>query len=214
MKHILIILSILALSAFWACNNPESQQKEETPKASPGKQEIQNERKRLDSLFADTLQSPLKLEDLKDFDSLNYFPPNENYKVQAKFVRTPNSQAFGMPTNTERRPVYEKYGEAHFQLKGENLVLNIYQNHELREKPEYKDYLFLPFADATNGHESYSGGRYMDMSIPEGDSVIIDFNKAYNPYCAYNEKYSCPLIPKENTLDIRIEAGVKKYKYH
>jgi len=210
---------MLTLSAFWACNNPESEQKEETPKASPEKQvnykqEIQDERKRLDSLFADTLQSPLKLKDLKDFDSLNYFPPNENYKVKAKFVRTPNSQAFGMPTNTERRPVYEKYGEAHFQLKGENLVLNIYQNHELREKPEYKDYLFLPFADATNGHESYSGGRYMDMSIPEGDSVIIDFNKAYNPYCAYNEKYSCPLIPKENTLDIRIEAGVKKYKYY
>jgi uncharacterized protein (DUF1684 family) len=75
----------------------------------------------------------------------------------------------------------------------------------------YVDYLFLPFSDATNGNETYSGGRYIDLRIPTSDSVLIDFNKAYNPYCAYNPKYSCPIVPKQNRLPIPVRAGVKAF---
>jgi uncharacterized protein (DUF1684 family) len=77
---------------------------------------------------------------------------------------------------------------------------------------EYRDYLFLPFADLTNGEETYGGGRYLDLTIPTGNTILLDFNKAYNPYCAYNPKYSCPLVPKQNRLDIPIIAGVKAFK--
>ena len=81
-------------------------------------------------------------------------------------------------------------------------------------KPGYEDYLFLPFLDNTNGETSYGGGRYVEGRIPEGDILVIDFNKAYNPYCAYNEKYSCPIVPRENSVDENIEAGVKAYDKH
>ena len=74
------------------------------------------------------------------------------------------------------------------------------------------DYLFLPFLDATNGIETYGGGRYIDLSIPQGNQLTIDFNTAYNPYCAYNEKYSCPIVPRENYLPLKINAGVKRFK--
>ena len=116
-----------------------------------------------------------------------------------------------MKTTTSRLPTYEVFGVATFVLDGKELQLNIYQSHRLRETEEYKDYLFLPFTDLTNGEETYGGGRFIDLEIPKGDYITIDFNKSYNPYCAYNKKYSCPIPPKENDLDVRILAGIKKW---
>jgi uncharacterized protein (DUF1684 family) len=80
------------------------------------------------------------------------------------------------------------------------------------QESDYRDYLFLPFIDQTNGEETYGGGRYVDLRIPEGDTLIIDFNKAYNPYCAYNKKYSCPLVPAVNELKTSVTAGVKAFR--
>jgi len=119
-----------------------------------------------------------------------------------------------MKTTTDRLPIYRKYGEARFKLGGKDQVLSIFQNLGLMEDPEYEDYLFVPFTDETNGSESYGGGRYLDVEMPEGDRMIINFNKAYNPYCAYNAKYSCPIPPAENHLDIEVKAGVKAYDEH
>ena len=82
---------------------------------------------------------------------------------------------------------------------------------ELSKKEQYKDYLFLPFSDLTCGSESYIGGKYIDLKIPKGDTIVIDFNTSYNPYCAYSPKYSCPKVPLENDLKIEIRAGVKKF---
>ncbi len=79
---------------------------------------------------------------------------------------------------------------------------------------DFENYLFLPFTDLTNGNGTYGGGRYIDLEIPKGDTMVIDFNKSYNPYCAYNGKYSCPIPPKENDLNIAIKAGVKNYSKH
>ena len=101
-----------------------------------------------------------------------------------------------------------------FDLKEKPFKLNIYQNQDLIKKEGFEDYLFLPFLDNTNGEESYGGGRYIDMRIPDGDTIIVDFNSAYNPYCAYNEKYSCPIVPRENYLDTEVRAGVKAFKKH
>ena len=134
--------------------------------------------------------------------------------VTATLKRTPDSQWFNMKTTTDRVSKERVYGILYFELKGNSYKLNIYQGQELMNEADRKDYLFLPFSDETNGLESYGGGRYIDTRIPEGDTMIIDFNKAYNPYCAYNEKYSCPIVPRENYLKTRIEAGVKAFGEH
>ena len=165
----------------------------------------------LNTEYADAKTSPLLPEDLKSFQTLDFYPPNEQFFVVAKFIRTENEQPFEMKTTTARKPVYVKYGEAHFSINGESFQLNIYKNIELSKKKEYKDYLFLPFSDLTCGNESYIGGKYIDMKIPQGDTIAIDFNTSYNPYCAYNPKYSCPKVPLENDLKIAIRAGVKKF---
>ncbi len=165
----------------------------------------------LNAEYADAKTSPLLPEDFKKFHTLEYYPANEKFYVVAKFIRTENEQPFEMKTSTDRRPVYVKYGEAHFNIDGQDFQLNLYRNIELSKKEQYKDYLFLPFSDLTCGNESYIGGRYIDMKIPKGDTIVIDFNTAYNPYCAYSYKYSCPKVPLENDLKIAIRAGVKKF---
>lgn len=161
--------------------------------------------------YADAKTSPLTAEDLAQFKSLNFYPINNKAFVVAKFIRTQDEKPFEMPTSGTRRPMYVKYGEARFELEGKEFKLNIYRNIELSKKEEYKDHLFLPFSDLSSGKESYIGGKYIDLKIPNGDTIIIDFNLSYNPYCAYNHKYSCPKVPLENDLAIEIKAGVKKF---
>jgi len=166
---------------------------------------------KLNKSFSDSLKSPLTKDDLKEFKGLDFFPISEKFIVEALFIRTKREKAFAMKTTTSRTPLYVKYGELHFKIDEKEFKLNVYQNIDLSKKPGYSDYLFLPFSDLTCGKESYIGGRYVDMRMQKGKTWIIDFNKAYNPYCAYNYKYSCPIVPLENDLDIEILAGVKKF---
>lgn len=164
--------------------------------------------------FKDATKSPLKDKDRKTFKGLDFYKFDSTYVVKAKLTRTPDAKPFKMKTTTERRPDYVQYGVVTFTLKGQEYQLNIYQNLGLLDTEGYEDYLFLPFLDDTNGNGSYAGGRYTEARIPEGDTIIIDFNTAYNPYCAYNEKYSCPIVPRENYLATEIKAGVKAFKKH
>ncbi|TRX00077.1 DUF1684 domain-containing protein [Flavobacterium gawalongense] len=167
--------------------------------------------KDLNTEYADAKTSPLLAEDLAEFKTLDFYPINEKFFVTAKFVRTKKEKPFEMKTSTDRKPLYVKYGEVIFTIDGKELKLNVYKNIELSKKVSYKDYLFLPFSDLTSGNESYIGGKYIDLRIPKGDTIVIDFNTSYNPYCAYNYKYSCPKVPLENDLNIEIKAGVKKF---
>ena len=167
--------------------------------------------KNLNEEFADVKKSPLTEEDRLAFSELDFFPIDENFIVEAKFTKSTNEKSFAMKTTTDRAPLYVKYGEISFNLNGEKFKLNVYQNLELIKKPGFKKHLFLPFSDLTSGNETYIGGRYIDMEIPKGKTIIIDFNQAYNPYCAYNYKYSCPIVPLENDLATHINAGVKKF---
>lgn len=170
--------------------------------------------KELNEEYANPETSPLDKEDLKDFKELKFYEIDPDYVVQASFVRTPMESPFTMKTSTDREPVYVKYGEVYFTLKGKEYQLNVYQGLELQKDPDYYDYLFLPFTDLTNGRTTYGNGRYLDLRIPESDSIELDFNKAYNPYCAYSSKYSCPIPPAENDLDTEILAGVQAYDKH
>lgn len=161
--------------------------------------------------YANREESPLTDEDFKTFKGLDFYPINEKYIVEAQFKRTPKESVFKMKTTGSRLPEYVKYGELTFSLEDKTFILNLYQNIELTKKSGYEDYLFLPFSDLSCGKETYIGGRYIDMRIPKGDKALIDFNKAYNPYCAYNHKYSCPIVPLDNNLAVEILAGVKKF---
>ena len=161
--------------------------------------------------YANKAKSPLMKEDLKTFKSLDFFPINDKYIIEAKFIRTKKEKVFKMKTSTSRLPEYKKYGELHFTIDGVDCKLNVYQNIDLIKKPGFDDYLFLPFSDLTSGKETYIGGRYVDLRIQKGTTWKIDFNKAYNPYCAYNYEYSCPIVPLENDLNVAILAGVKKF---
>ncbi len=168
----------------------------------------------LNEEFSNPETTILEPADFKDFHGLEFYPIDEKFIVEAKFIRTLDEKPFLMPTTTARLPEYVKYGEAHFSIDGNFFALNLFKSTEPYDEPGYEDYLFLPFTDLTSGDGSYGGGRFLDQRIPEGETIIINFNKAYNPYCAYSARYSCPIPPKENDLLVRIEAGVKAFGKH
>ena len=197
MKSLFSIVFIFASSLFFA-----------QEKATQTAQEFQDE---LNKSYADKEKSPLTEEDFKTFTHLDFFPITDEFIIKAKFIRARKEKPFEMKTTTARLPVYKKYGELHFTFEGNEYKLNVYQNLDLIKKEGYEDYLFLPFTDSTNGNETYIGGRYIDCRIQKELEWTIDFNKAYNPYCAYNYEYSCPIVPLENDLNIEILAGVKKF---
>lgn len=162
--------------------------------------------------FLNAEESPLLPADRKKFKGLKYFPIDLSYRVHARFIRNETPVFFKMKTTTARLPEYVKYGEVHFTLNNQPCSLEVYQSPEISQRPGYEDYLFIPFTDLTNGESSYEGGRYMEFRIPASEEVIIDFNKAYNPYCSYNPKYSCPIPPQANHLSLAVEAGEKKFR--
>lgn len=176
--------------------------------------ESQDAQTELNEEYTNPETTILEPEDFKNFEGLEFYPIDLKYRVEAKLVLTPAEKPFLMPTTTERMPEYVKYGEAHFTLEGKDFVLNLFKSTQPYDEAGYDDYLFLPFTDLTSGDGSYGGGRFIDQRIPEGNAIVIDFNKAYNPYCAYNARYSCPIPPKENDILMRIEAGVKDFGKH
>lgn len=196
--------SILLFVFLVQCSFGFSQKKFDAAAAKKYQQELNKE-------YADPKTSPLEAQDLAAFKGLSFYPVSEKYFVNARFVRTPKEKPFQMKTTTDRTPIFIKYGEAHFEINGKKCKLNLYQDVASARNPQYKDDLFLPFFDETSGKESYIGGKYIDLKIPKGNTIVIDFNTSYNPYCAYNYRYSCPKVPLENDLKVAIRAGVKKF---
>ena len=194
-------LLLLAFISFLSCNS-------QGKRPLIGKTEYQQ---KLNASYKDASTSPLKTSDLKNFKGLDFFAFDSSYVVTATFKKLEGEQPFQMKTTTDRLPVYLKYGMISFDLKGQSYQLAVYQNQDLMKDEGFEDYLFLPFLDDTNGDTTYGGGRYIDLRFPKGDTMVIDFNTAYNPYCAYNEKYSCPIVPRDNYVATTIEAGVKAF---
>ena len=196
-RFLLVLVSLLLILN---CENKKRYDKSFTPF-----------QKEMNEFFKDASISPLKEKDLKNFKGLDFFAFDSSYVVNAALTRTPEEKSFKMKTTTDRLPEYIKHGIVTFDLFDKSYSLNIYRNLDIIDRDGYEDYLFLPFLDDTNGDESYGGGRYIDLDVTEDDSLVIDFNSAYNPYCTYNEKYSCPIVPRENYLPIKINAGVKAF---
>lgn len=165
-------------------------------------------RRELNAEFSDPDKSPFPLFLVDEFTEIPFYDIDTNYLVTARFEETSNSDYSDMETSTERKASYRVFGKAYFVLNGDSLSLNVYQSEDAKDGQ-----LFLPFKDLTNGDETYIAGRYIDIGTPNGDRLLIDFNKSYNPYCAYSDRYSCPLVPFANRLEVAIPAGVKYIKH-
>jgi uncharacterized protein len=163
------------------------------------------------SELTDPAKKILTEDEIAHFEGLDYFLIDTTYIIEARFIRK-KGKKFKMPTSTSRSPVYRRFGFVQFQLNGMEHQLTVFQNIELKRQEGYANYLFLPFRDSSSGNESYGGGRYLDLVIPKGKKIILDFNLAYNPYCVYSDRYSCPIPPEENRLKTAIRAGEKKPK--
>lgn len=150
----------------------------------------------------------------KDKKYFRFFPVNQTYRVIAHFDRIVDTVGFTMTTSANTLKHYYKYGRLDFLIDGSEYILYVYQGKDLMLDERYKDYLFVPFTDGTTGDESYGSGRYLEFFKQDilNNTVELDFNKAYNPYCAYSTGYKCPVPPKENRLPVAIRAGEKNFR--
>lgn len=158
--------------------------------------------------LADTSSGVLNQEEIEEFEGLDYFDFDSTYRITAHFTKD-KGKVFEMLTSTDRKPKYRRYGYVDFVVNGTSCRLEVYQNMRLKRQKEYRNHLFIPLRDMTSGVQTYGGGRYLDIEIPEGFSVLLDFNLLYNPYCAYSYRYSCPIPPEANRLKTKIKAGEK-----
>jgi len=148
-----------------------------------------------------------------DLAYVQFYAPDSTYRITASVERIPNAQPFEMPTYNGKTRPHVAYALLSFRINGKPQQLTLYRNLNAIRLPQFRDYLFLPFKDATSGTETYGGGRYLDLRVGDiqNGQVTLDFNKAYNPYCAFVEGYPCPIPPKNNVLSVPIKAGEKTF---
>jgi uncharacterized protein (DUF1684 family) len=175
-------------------------------------QTIENHRKNYKEAFLKAQQSPLSNKDLKH---LRFYAADENFKVTAKFTKTENAKPFELTTSSGSKKKYAEYGKATFTIGDTTCTLSLYTSLQLQNMPQYKNLLFVPFKDYTSAETTYGGGRYLDLQttdIVDNQTIVIDFNKCYNPYCAYQlTGWNCPIPPDENYLKMYIEAGERNF---
>ncbi len=193
MKNYVIILLVVVSNSLFAQLSPS---------------EIQGKRDEHAAELKDSTLGVLNSNEIAEFQGLDYFEIDTAFQIQATLIKK-KGKRFKMPTSTERTPIYRRYGIVVFSVDDSSYQLEVYQNIDLRKKEGYEDYLFIPFRDGTSRTETYGGGRYLDVKIPSGKTILLDFNLAYNPYCAYSYRYSCPIPPAINTLSVKIFAGEK-----
>lgn len=169
-------------------------------------------RKHYKEEFLHSENSPLKEADLP---YLQFYEPDSSYRVAARFEKA-KGKSFEMPTYSGMNKTYVKYGVLKFKVNGRRQKLTVYRSLSLQQLAKYKDYLFVPFKDKTNGSDTYGGGRYLDLKTTDlkDGTCVLDFNKAYNPYCAYSSGYNCPIPPLNNHLAVSVTAGEKNFTKH
>ncbi len=173
-------------------------------------QQIAEHRRHYKQEFLEDQRSPLTA---KDTANLRFYPPDEHYKVKAKVTPTPEAEPFDMPTVSGKNKKYRQYGWLTFNINDTAVKLKVFQSLKLMEDPKYQDHLFVPFTDGTTYTETYGGGRYLDLSSKDiiDGMIELDFNKCYNPWCAYASGYSCPIPPPENRMSVSVRAGEMNY---
>lgn len=171
---------------------------------------IEASRKAKDKKFRKKRSTPLK--DFKQFKGLKYYEVDTEFVIKAKVELNKKPELIEFNTSSGKARNYLAYARLSFIYKSEPFTLTLFQGLDRDTQVPIPDYFFLPFTDITNGGETYGGGRYMDIEEINGDEIILDFNRAYSPYCAYEDGFSCPIPPKENDLKLAVKAGEKSYK--
>lgn len=166
---------------------------------------IEEFRRAKDHMFAHDPDTPIPSAELQHFSGLAYFAPDPSFVIEGRIEPTPDAGELHMPTSTGEEVTYQRVGVVRFSIDGAPAQLTLFGVEGERD-------LFVPFRDATSGKETYGAGRYLEVARPHDEHVELDFNYAYNPYCAYSEMYSCPLPPAENWLRVAIRAGEKVYE--
>jgi uncharacterized protein len=148
-----------------------------------------------------------------DTSYVSFFPVGAGYVLDAIFEPLKDQPVFNMGTSSGKTKQAQKIGIVRFRIENQEVELSAYQLILLRSNPQQQDLFFIPFTDVTSGDETYSAGRYLDFKLGDisSNKLTVDFNKAYNPYCAFVDGYNCPIPPKENQLNIPIRAGEKSY---
>jgi len=173
------------------------------------RRQIEAFRRQKDKFFLENAESPIQPEDKEGYTGLNYFPFDATYRVNATLIPEAHPGIFRVQTTTGDHKEYTRAGRLEFEINGQKLCLTAFM--PPADEPLHGNRLFVPFRDKTSGKESYGAGRYLDLNKRESNQYVLDFNRAYNPYCAYSPYYSCPLPPGENTLPIEIRAGEKVF---
>jgi uncharacterized protein (DUF1684 family) len=164
--------------------------------------------------YLDKKTSPLTKKERKAFQGHHFFPIDLSYVVEATVQRIESNDTVAMNSSGGLIKYYKPYAKLLFKLNGVDCELMAYQSYKLMTVKEYENYLFVPFRDANSGTLTYGGGRYLDLLIPNGSTLILNFNLAYNPYCAYTSGYNCTIPPAENTLNVPVNAGLKTPESH
>lgn len=174
-------------------------------------EKINKDREEKNAEFKDNKKSPLEEEDIESFNALNYFTPDKNYIINATLEWIENPKSIKIASTKGEPRTYKKVANASFKINGQKQQLVLLQN--AIPNPLTKGLTMVLFRDKTSGKSTYGAGRYIELrGLKKGSmQTIIDFNKAYNPYCAYNENYDCPLPPLENQLTVEVNAGEKKF---
>jgi uncharacterized protein (DUF1684 family) len=165
-------------------------------------QEEQNEH------YTNKKTTPLTKKERRQFPGHRFYPVDLSYRVEALYEAISEPDTIIMPTSAGTKKVYLRVAYVSFKIGDVDCRLVAYQNVKLMQREGYEKYLFLPFRDKTSGSDSYGGGRYLDIEIPDGNSITLNFNFAYNPYCAYTNGWFCSIPPEENTLEVPIKAGL------
>ena len=173
--------------------------------------QIETMRREKDYWFKEDPSSPIPHPLREKFEGLAYFPPDSKYRVRAKFVKNPKPEPIVLATSKGVPRNMIRYGTFEFEIDGAPLRLSAYKSVPAAAHHHESESLFVPFHDVTSGKETYGAARYLDIEEQPGDESVVDFNVAYNPYCAYSEDYVCPFPPRENWLAVPIRAGEKNF---
>jgi uncharacterized protein len=208
-----VILALLAGAA--ACGPRQGDMMVVSPPPADWAKGIAEERAAKDRELRTDPETPLRAADVPTFKGLDYWPPDPSYRLAGRIQQEANPTRFTILSTTGKPRPCETYGSVVFDLRGKRCKLRIYRLLDTGATPGVEG-LFLPFTDETTGRETYPAGRYVNLAGPEGGPYVLDFNRAYNPSCAYGspERYACPVTPAENRLSVRIEAGERGYKRH
>jgi len=167
--------------------------------------ELEEFRRQKDEFFQHSQHSPLKPEQRRSFTGLRYFPDNPELDLTVDVERDLEKKPVTMQTNTGTAQLYDRYGRFSLAVEGQRVSLTIFRN---------QHGFFLPFVDSLAGQETYPAGRYLEPEEIGKNRFRVNFNMAYNPYCAYNELWSCPITPAENRIPLPIRAGEKVFEEH